>query len=115
MEATEIIKKLNLIPHEMEGGYYRETYRSTDIIQKEALPDRYQKNKAACTAIYFLLTSDNFSMMHRLPTDEIFHFYMGDPIEMLVLEEGTRGEMISIGNDLETSVPQYVVKKGNLF
>ena len=113
MNAQDIIDELNLEPHEMEGGYYRETYRSRDVIPGSGLPAYYQNDRATCTAIYFLLTPDTFSTMHRLPTDEIFHFYLGDPIEMLVLEEGKQGDLISIGNDLNESVPQYVVKKGN--
>jgi predicted cupin superfamily sugar epimerase len=50
--------------------------------------------------------------MHRLPTDEIFHFYLGEPKGMIVLEKGQPGDLKSIGNDLNRSLPQYVVKKG---
>ena len=113
MDKEAIIKKFNLQPHEMEGGYYREIYRSDDIIKSTDLPDRYTQDKSICTAIYFMLTPDTFSAMHRIPTDEMFHFYAGDPIEMLVLEEGKEGELVTVGNDLERATPQYVVKKGN--
>ena len=113
MNKEEVIEKLNLQPHEMEGGYYRETYRSDDIINSTDLPDRYEQDKSIFTAIYFMLTPDTFSAMHRIPSDEMFHFYAGDPIEMLVLEEGKNGEIVNKGNDLLNSVPQYVVTKGN--
>lgn len=88
MNKEEVIEKFNLQPHEMEGDYFRETYRSDDIINSTDLPDRYEQDKSIFTAIYFMLTPDTFSAMHRIPTDEMFHFYAGDPIEMLVLEEG---------------------------
>src|SRR6476646_7173307 len=61
---------LGLVPHPVEGGFFRETYRGP---------------RAAATAIYYLLTSDTVSAMHRLATDEVFHFYLGDPVEMLHL------------------------------
>ena len=77
--AAEIITRLELRPHP-EGGYYRETYRSADVLPAAALPGRYRTDKAAATAIYYLLTRDTFSALHRLPTDEVYHFYAGSPV-----------------------------------
>ena len=83
--VDQIKSLLNLTLHPEEGGYYVETYRSNERIPTEALPDRYDGPRSFTTAIYYLLTPDTFSAMHRLSTDEIFHFYVGDPIEMLQL------------------------------
>jgi predicted cupin superfamily sugar epimerase len=98
--AEELIRHLGLAPHPKEGGFFRETYRAGDTLPAPALPPRYQGPRSASTAIYYLLTPTTFSALHRLQTDEIFHFYLGDPIRMLQLEcEGT-GRTIVLGQDV---------------
>jgi len=99
--VKNIIKILDLKPLAIEGGYYRETYRSDETVDKPHLPRRYQSARAFSTAIYYLLTPETFSTLHKLPTDEIFHFYLGDPVEMLQLKDDGTGKLITIGNDLE--------------
>lgn len=114
MTATvkKIIEILDLKPHTIEGGYYRETYRCDETVDKQHLPRRYQSARAFSTAIYYLLTPETFSSLHKLPTDEIFHFYLGDPVEMLQLFDDGTGKLITIGNDLEKRYfPQVVVPK----
>jgi len=72
----------------------------------------YLSSRAFSTAIYYLLTSETFSSIHLLPTDEIFHFYAGDPVEMLQLFEDGTGKIIKIGNDIEKGyLPQIVVPR----
>ena len=100
MDAATLIQKLDLKPLPFEGGYYRETYRSAETIPAEALPPRYTHDKHYGTAIYYLLTPDTFSALHRLPTDEIFHFYLGDPVTMLQLHPDGHGETLTLGPDL---------------
>jgi len=113
MTADEIIRCLDLKPHPKEGGYYVETYRSNEGIHRAALPDRYTSVKAFATAIYYLLTPDTFSALHRLRTDEIFHFYWGDPVTMLQLHPNGLFECITLGTDLEKGDrPQVVVPRG---
>ena len=113
LTAKDIIKKLTLKPHAKEGGFYRETYCSTEKIPHTALPDRYGADKAFSTAIYFLITSDTFSALHRLPTDEIFHFYLGDPVTMLRLHPDGSSELITLGKKIEAGeCPQVVVPAG---
>jgi predicted cupin superfamily sugar epimerase len=85
MNAKTIIEKLGLVPLPEEGGWYRETYRSEEKIARSALPDRYLSDKSYSTAIYYLLTSDDISALHRVTSEEIFHFYTGDTMEMLLL------------------------------
>ena len=112
MKANEIIKLLDLKPHPGEGGYYRETYRSDEMIPASALPPRYKSGRQFSTAIYYLLTPNSFSALHRIPTDEIFHFYLGDPVAMFQIHPDSRGEEIILGNDLRAGqVPQSVVPR----
>lgn len=96
--AEEIISHLGLIPHPKEGGFFRETYRAAE--SHERLPGRYSGPRAASTAIYYLLTPNTFSALHRLQTDEVFHFYLGSPIRMLQLDPNGRGRTLILGPDL---------------
>jgi uncharacterized protein len=100
--AGEIIRLLHLQPLPREGGWYRETYRSSLQLPANILAPRYSAAHSAGTAIYYLLTPDTFSALHRLPTDEVFHFYLGDPVEMLQLgpTPGDRGRIITLGSDI---------------
>lgn len=111
--AEEIIKLLNLKPHPSEGGYFTETYRSEETLGPEALPARYGGARAFGTAIYYLLTPTTFSAMHRLRTDEMFHFYLGDPVEMLQLWPDGSGKTVVLGSDIRNGMlPQAVVPLG---
>ena len=95
---------LELVPHPIEGGEFVETYRSAD---------RLPSGRAVSTAIYYLLTPDTFSAMHRLASDEIFHFYLGDPVEMLQLWPDGSHRLALIGPDLSAGErPQVVVPGG---
>jgi uncharacterized protein len=104
---------LGLVPHPIEGGFFAETYRSADLLGGDALPAHYRGARAAGTAIYYLLTPETFSAMHRLGSDEIFHFYLGDPVEMLQLAPDGSHRVVVIGPDLEAGQrPQVVVPRG---
>lgn len=92
---------LGLVPLPEEGGYYAESYRSGEKIAAHSLPGRYCGERNFSSAIYFLLTADTFSAMHRLKSDEAYHFYLGDPVEMLLLRPDGSGEMVVLGTDLE--------------
>lgn len=113
MSAGEIIELLGLRPHPIEGGYFYRTYESEEWIPREALPTRYGSERRAGTAIYYLLTPETFSAMHRLASDEIFHFYLGDPVEMLQLHPDGTGCLAQLGTDLKAGMsPQVVVRRG---
>ena len=77
-DARYWIEKLRLEPHP-EGGYFRQTYRSEVLIAQDALPAGFSGARAVSTAIYFLLDGENFSAFHRLRSDEVWHFYVGEP------------------------------------
>ncbi len=102
LTAPELIKHLKLEPLPVEGGLFQQTYISAEKIPHSALPARYRGDKPFATAIYFLLTSDpdSFSALHRLPTDEIYHFYLGDPVEMLLLFPQGGGQLVVLGQDI---------------
>jgi uncharacterized protein len=106
--VEDICRLLHLRPLPTEGGFFRETYRS-------ALPMFAVSGgeRSAATAIYYLLTPGIFSALHRLPGDEVFHFYLGDAVEMLQLHPGGATRVVMIGNDLRSGVePQVVVPGG---
>lgn len=100
MTADQLKKLLNLEPHPCEGGWFRQTWRSEEKIPNAALPARYSAARAAGTCIYYLLESTTFSEMHRLASDEIFHFYYGDAVEMLLLPPDGSGQTVTLGSNL---------------
>lgn len=87
-------------PLPAEGGYYVETYRAKEKIAQAALPDRFVGERNFSTAILYLLTPDTFSTLHRLKSDEVFHFYLGDPVTMLQLHPDGSSEVITLGQDI---------------
>jgi uncharacterized protein len=113
MTAGDVKKLLGLQPHPREGGWYVRTYEAAEMVAAEAFEDgRYASARRTGTAIYYLLEPDTFSEMHRLRSDEVFHFYMGDPVEMLQLSLDMKGKTVVIGNDLAKGErPQVVVKR----
>jgi uncharacterized protein len=113
MTAEEIKRLLQLEAHPREGGYFRQTWKSEEEISQTTLPSRYSGVRAAGTAIYYLLEPSTFSEMHRLISDEIFHFYYGDPVEMLQLWPDSSSRVVRLGSDLANgTLPQLVVPKG---
>ena len=94
MTAAEIKALLQLEPHPVEGGSFRRTYTSPGTVE---LP---RGVRAQGTAIYYLLEPGTFSEMHCLASDEVFHFYLGDPVEMLQLYEDGRSAHFVLGPDL---------------
>src|SRR5271154_5840343 len=99
LTAEQIRELLNMRPHPIEGGYFAETYRGTPVVPQSLLRG-YPSDRAISTAIYYLLTPDTFSAMHRVRGDEMFHFYLGDPVEMLQLKADGSGEVILLGQDI---------------
>ena len=115
MNAVYWIEKLKLEAHP-EGGYFRQTYRSEVAIAREALPPRFTEARAVSTAIYFLLEGENFSAFHRLLSDEVWHFYAGDPLIVHVIEPEGKYSSILLGHDPEAGqVLQGVVRAGCWF
>jgi len=119
MDIEKLKKTLGLKPLPKEGGFYAESYRSDEKLTGRCLPKRYLDpnldlgNRCFGTAIYFLLTADTFSALHRLMSDEIYHFYFGDPVEALILKEDGSDELVTMGTDFDRGMrPQMAVPHG---
>lgn len=103
MNKKEVIEKLNLRPLVGEGGFINEVYRSQT---------KDDKNVSLCGTIYYLLTPDCCSVMHKLSIDEIYYYHDGPALEMLLVYED-RCEVVKIGKDLlNNEVPQFCVPAG---
>ncbi|MGA8310310.1 MAG: cupin domain-containing protein [Terriglobales bacterium] len=114
-DAKYWIDTLGLIAHP-EGGYYRETYRSSLSIPREALPARFNGPRLVSTAIYFLLDGENFSAFHRLQSDEMWHFYTGGALTVHVIAANGSYSELQIGSDAEAGESlQAVVEAGCWF
>ncbi|MGA1981533.1 MAG: cupin domain-containing protein [Acidobacteriaceae bacterium] len=116
MTADEVKKILDLTPHPREGGFYIRTYESGELLPPAAFADgRYPGPRHTASAIYYLLEPGTFSEMHRLRSDEIFHFYAGDPVEMLQLHADGTGSVVRIGKRLDLGErPQQIVLRGTM-
>ncbi len=115
MTKELIIQKLQLLPHP-EGGYYRETYRSSEEIGAPWLPKNYRGKRNCSTCIYFLLSSDTFSAFHRIRQDEIWHCYDGSPLWIHEIDRDGKYCKTLIGRNIaDGQIPQYIVPAGNWF
>lgn len=113
MTADEVKRALNLRAHPAEGGFFAETYRSAVQLPVELADAAGLAPRPLATAIYYLLTPETFSEMHRLRFDEIFHFYLGDAVEMLQLFPDGAGTKVRIGANIEAGErPQVLVPAG---
>jgi uncharacterized protein len=113
--AHDWIDRLDLRRHP-EGGWFRETYRSDEQIARAALPSRFSGDRAFSTAIYFLLEGTDFSALHRIHQDEVWHFYDGAGVTVHVIDSEGRYTPLRVGGDWGAGDrPQAVVKAGCLF
>jgi predicted cupin superfamily sugar epimerase len=113
--AAYWIEKLNLIPH-VEGGAFREVYRSGLTLPKTVLPLFFQGSRSVSTSIYFLLSQGQFSAFHRIASDELWHFYYGDPLNVYEIAHNGRLYTHVLGSDPEKGESfQTVVKAGSWF
>ncbi|KAB1209413.1 hypothetical protein CJ030_MR6G006205 [Morella rubra] len=109
--ASEIVAKLNLTPNP-EGGFYSETFRDNSIVlSKSQLPPEYKVERAVSSCIYFLLPSGNVSRLHRIPCAETWHFYVGEPLTVLELNDKDGSvKLTCLGpNLMDNQQPQYTV------
>jgi len=114
MNVEEIVRALHLEPLPAEGGMFVETYRSTiDVPTQICGPDYPGEVRQFSTAIYFMLTPDMVSLLHRVPGDEIYHFYLGDPVEQLRLYPDGSSEIVQLGPNIAAGHrPQLVIPGG---
>jgi len=109
--AEHWIKTLHLQPHP-EGGFYKETYRSTERIVYSVLPRRFTGDRNFSTAIYFLLRAQDRSLFHRIKSDELWHFYAGNTLLIYVLDENGLTTH-HLGNDIERGESLQMVIPAN--
>ncbi|MCK9212102.1 MAG: cupin domain-containing protein [Ignavibacteriaceae bacterium] len=115
MNAKYWIHKLDLLKHP-EGGYYKEIYRSEEVIPIEALPDRYLDKRNVSTSIYFMLDKEQVSHFHKLQSDEIWHFYEGSSLIIHLINEAGNYSSQKLGRNLdEGEVLQFVIPKFSWF
>jgi predicted cupin superfamily sugar epimerase len=113
MTAEQIIKFFKMQPLRQEGGYYIETYRAVEKLKKDVLPAGFSGDRNLASVILYLLTAKTISLLHRLKSDEMFHFYFGDPVTMLQLHPDGRSDLITLGNNiLKEQKVQVLVPKG---
>ncbi len=109
-------EKFNFTEIPDEGGLLYQSHVSDEKVKVGGISDRYQEERAVNSVIYFLLDRETpgcFSAMHRLETDETYHFYFGDPVELLLLHPDGRTEIIILGSDIANGQSvQHTVKRG---
>lgn len=110
LTVEDLVAKLQLSRHP-EGGWFRETYRSTETVPADGLPERFDGARTFSTAIYFLLQRGDFSALHRIKSDELWHFYAGAPLAIQVITpEGLHleiklGSRLAAGETFQATVP----------
>jgi predicted cupin superfamily sugar epimerase/mannose-6-phosphate isomerase-like protein (cupin superfamily) len=110
--ARELIATFGMQRIPLEGAWFAPTYRSPDPIEGRAAARVAGPHRAA-SAIYALETKADFSALHRLATDELWHYYLGGPLQMLLLYPDGHGETVVIGPDvLAGQKPQFLVPRG---
>lgn len=107
--AAQLISQYQLLPHP-EGGYYKETYRSSEMVAISALPERFGGNRSFSTAIFFLLERGSFSAFHKIKSDECWHFYAGQTLLVHILQSNGELQTVSLGaNAAAGELFQFVV------
>ncbi len=115
MTADQLIATLELEPHP-EGGFFRETYRATETVSRAVLPARFRGDRVFSTAVYFLIHGKQFSALHRICSDELWHFYLGEPLELVEITSDGRLTTTLLGHDITAGArPQAVIPAGSWF
>lgn len=113
--AQQLIDKYSLQRHP-EGGWFAETYRSEEAIPASGLPARFGGSRLFSTAIYFLLQQNDFSAFHKIKSDECWHFYAGDPLDIFEITEEAEMKITQFGTDPDKGqLFQYVVPANRWF
>ena len=115
MTVETLVKELDLLPHP-EGGFYKETYRSEGKITQSYLSPNFKGDRNMATGIYFLIEKNNFSALHKIKSDETWHFYYGDALEVIEINEQGHLTITKIGSNLSNGETfQYTVKANTWF
>lgn len=112
---SEIVERFGLSPLTGEGGLFRRTYCSTDLIPAEVFGKRFPEGtvKNACSTIQYMITPNCYSRLHVLPTDEVYHFYLGDPVQLFLIPPEGQPRTVILGQDVMNGMEvQFVVPAG---
>ncbi len=109
------IDKLELIKHP-EGGWFKEVYRSEEMINANEFHDRFSSERNISTSIFFLLSNEEFSAFHKIKSDELWHFHAGFSLNLFMISPGGKLTIKKLGLDIENGEsPQLVVPHGYYF
>ena len=110
--VKRIVERFELVPHP-EGGFFREVYRSTMMLDHPGVPRGFAPERSAGTLIYFLLSGSDFSAFHRVRwSDEIWHLYAGGPLEIFVIDSDGHLERRLLTTDLMRGEPTTLIPAG---
>jgi len=111
--TAEAIKEILGLERHPTCGFVSETYLSSSRIPIFALPDAYKSGRPYASALYFLVTPKAQIVMHRIRSDQLYHHYLGDPLEVLLLYPDGGGDLVTVGSDLESGIrPQLLIPGG---
>ncbi len=113
-EAKKWVEHLNLQPHP-EGGFFKETYRGELNLPSAVLGNDFAGDRSISTGIYYLLCGSDFSALHRIASDEVWHFYAGTPLRVEGIHSDGRREDWILSNDGVSGMPQAIVPAGVWF
>lgn len=111
-KAEQLIKQYDLQSHP-EGGWYKQTYKSTGVISAAMLPPGFGGDRVFSTAIYFLLVKGDFSAFHRIKSDECWHFYAGGPLHIFIIDHNGGLRTVTLGNDIDKDETFQLVVPAN--
>ena len=115
LDSQYFVSKLGLEPHP-EGGYYKETFKSTEMITDQELTVHFEGKRKLYTSIYFLLTSNNVSHFHRIKSDEVWYYHAGSPLTIHIIDEKGEYSELKLGLNIDKGeVPQALVPKHSIF
>ncbi len=101
LSPSSVMEHLGLIPLQPEGGFFALNHLSSQVIKVKSIGSKEQDHPLY-SAIYYLLTTeaDSFSAFHRLPSDEIYHHYIGLPVDIYLIDPEGDLEVVTLGDDI---------------
>lgn len=112
--AAEIREILDLEAHPT-CGFTAQSYRSSQRIPAAALPIGYDGDRDYASVLYFLVTPDAAIKLHRIRSDQIYHHYLGDPLEVLLLYPDGNAEIRTVGSELDRGMRPQLLIPGDTF
>ncbi len=114
LTAEQIIDLLKLEPNDT-CGFMVQTYRSPHDVTPESLPDSFKSSRALGSVLYFMVARDTRTVMHRIRSDQMYHHYLGDPLEVILLYPDGNYEIVVVGNDLTAGMRPQLLIPGSTF